>query len=694
MQLWRKKKNSPKDDNRINIIMAIIFLLGGGVLFKLFSLQVLNYDIYVAKANGQHQVSGVLEQERGRIFIQDGNKINEENKLYPLASSKKFVSLYAVPKNIKNAPLIAEQLYAIFKEEQTIKEVGYLLEKEDKEILESKLDDLRNLPEEERMIAEQKIIRAEESLKAGKDYQIIRTARIEEEIKKIKESIIKKYLEALTKENDPFELLEQKVSEEKLKIFFAGVIASSTDDNTGLKNLEFKNDKLQAVDPAGDKKELKIDGLDFLVKAYRFYPENNIGSNMVGFVSYADEKARGQYGLEGFFNEELTGMTGSVKTERSAAGELIIVNDRQYAKPQNGNDLILTINRSIQFEACRKLNAAVLRHGADGGSVIVMEPKTGAIIAMCSAPDFDSNNYRDVKDMSVYNNNAIFSQYEPGSIFKALTMAMAIDQRKVTPETTYNDTGVIKINSFSIKNSDLKANGVVDMNTVLEKSLNTGAIFAMREIGAPMFAQYVKDFGFGEKTGIELEGESNGDIRNLISKSGKNELYAATASYGQGLTVTPLQMVTSFAALANGGMLVKPYIVKEIIRNDGSKIITQSKQIKRVISERASMILGGMLVNVVEEGHGQRAGVKGYYVGGKTGTAQVARKDGQGYETNAHIGSFVGYAPVNDPAFVMLVKIDHPRDVEWAESSAAPLFGEIAEFILNYLEIPTERPTD
>jgi cell division protein FtsI/penicillin-binding protein 2 len=267
---------------------------------------------------------------------------------------------------------------------------------------------------------------------------------------------------------------------------------------------------------------------------------------------------------------------------------------------------------------------------------------------------------------------------------------MGLDEEAVGPDTTFNDTGRVQIAGYAIENSDHKANGVVTMTNVLEKSLNTGAIHVMRKIGADDFKKYVLNFGFGEKTGIELMGESKGDIRNLDYRLNR-ELYSATASFGQGVSVTPLQIANAFATIANGGIMMKPYIVKEIIKNDGARETTQPRQIRRVISERAATLLGGMMVNVVENGHGQRASVKGYYVAGKTGTAQIPRKDGKGYEANAHIGSFAGFAPANEPAFAMLVRIDHPRDVEWAESSAAPLFGELADFILNYYQIPPER---
>jgi cell division protein FtsI/penicillin-binding protein 2 len=640
-------------NNRVNLVIAIIFLLGGAILLRLYNVQVMNYDLYLALASSQHQIFSELEPERGKIFIEDSSG---GDSVYPIATNKEIALLYAVPKELKNPSEIADKLYAVFNQAGIEKEVDELLEE---------------LPENEKL---------------DKDFLLIKR---EAEINLRKESIINDYLKILSKNDDPYEPIKQRVDEDTLKKLYA-VLAS--DENAAIKpeDLEIKNDKIYN-NAAGEEKELKISGIAFVMKSQRFYPEGRVGSHMLGFVGYAGDEKRGLYGLEGFFDNELYGEMGSIRGERAAGGDMIIINDRQYNKPRNGSDLLLTVNRTIQFTACKKLNEAVLKHGADGGSVIIMNPKTGAILAMCSYPDYDPNNYEKEESAAVYNNPAIFAQYEPGSIFKVMTMAMGLDQGKVAPDTVFNDTGSVKIANYNIENSDHKAHGNVTMTKVLEESLNTGAIYVTKQVGTDKFSQYIKNFGFGEKTGIELEGESAGDIKNLTEEKINKDLYAATASFGQGIAVTPLQMVAAFGAIANGGVLMKPYLVKEIISADGVKIKTEPKQIRRVISERAAMLLGGMMVNVVENGHGKNAGVKGYYVGGKTGTAQIPKKDGRGYEENAHIGSFAGFAPVDDPVFVMITRIDNPRDVEWAESSAAPLFGELAEFILNYYQVPKER---
>lgn len=470
------------------------------------------------------------------------------------------------------------------------------------------------------------------------------------EKEKLKEGILAK----LKKENDPYEPLRRGVNEGTLNKI----------------------------------KDLQADGIGYIEEEARYYPENNLGSHFLGFVGTEEDKRVGQYGLEEYFQDELGGKQGFLSSEKDVAGRWIPASGRNWQKADDGSDLVLTIDRNIEYFACGKLKEAVEKHSADGGSVIIMDPKTGAILAMCSYPDFNPNEYAKVRDINIFNNPAIFYQYEPGSVFKAFTIAAALDVGKITPTTTYVDEGEIKVDDRTIKNSDLKAHGVQTMTQVLDESLNTGAVFAVNTIGPEIFKKYVEDFGFGKETGIELDFESVGNI-NSLSKKGK--IWSATGSFGQGISATPLQVVTAFSAIANGGKLLKPYIVDEIRKNNGEIVRAEQKVVRQVISSRTSTLLGGMLVSAVENGHGRRAGVLGYYVAGKTGTAQVPKKDGSGYERDVTIGSFVGFAPVEDPKFVMLTKIDHPRDVIWAESSAAPLFGEIAKFVLNYLKVPPSR---
>ncbi|HBR80625.1 MAG: Peptidoglycan glycosyltransferase [Candidatus Uhrbacteria bacterium GW2011_GWE2_45_35] len=435
---------------------------------------------------------------------------------------------------------------------------------------------------------------------------------------------------------------------------------------------------------------LKLPGIEYLREASRLYPETGLGGHVFGFLgSDADGTLSGKYGIEGYFDDILTGTPGFLRSERDIAGRLIAVADRAFQPAVDGADIVLTLDRNIQYFACSKLKAAVLKHGADGGSIIIVDPKTGRVLAMCGDPDFDPNNYGAVNSINDFNNPVTFEPYEPGSVFKPITMAAALDAGAVEPTTTYEDVGSILVDGWPkpLTNAEGKVYGLVNMTQVLEDSINTGTVFVMRQTGQEKFAEYVRKFGFGEKTSLKIDTEVSGDISSLKKSS---EVYSATAAFGQGIMVTPLQLVMAYAALANGGVLLEPRIVDEIIYADGAVEKFATAEVRRVISERSASLIGAMLVSVVENGHGKQAGVPGYYIAGKTGTAQVSGPDG-GYALDNNIGTFAGFGPVSNPCFAMSVRVDHPRDVEWAESTAAPLFGEIADFLIKYYEVAPER---
>ena len=261
-------------------------------------------------------------------------------------------------------------------------------------------------------------------------------------------------------------------------------------------------------------------------------------------------------------------------------------------------------------------------------------------------------------------------------------MAAGIDAGKVEPETTYIDEGEVKVGPYKIRNSDLKAHGEQTMTQVLEKSLNTGMIFVEQELGKNTFINYVNRFGFGEITDITLDTEMSGDLSSLDKRG---DIYAITASYGQGITATSLQLVTAFSSFANRGYLPKPYIISEIISEDGKIEKIKPQNVREVINPKTASLITGMLISVVENGYGEKAKVDGYYIGGKTGTAQVASKSG-GYGENT-VHSFIGFGPVSNPRFVMLVKLDSPKGVRFASDSVTPLFGQLAKYLLNYYQI-------
>jgi cell division protein FtsI/penicillin-binding protein 2 len=485
-----------------------------------------------------------------------------------------------------------------------------------------------------------------------KDKEIIVSESEEDEltIDDFLEEKKKELIEKLSKRKDPYEVIIKKVS----------------------------IDDLEKIKALGER------GIGYVQEYFRYYPEAEILSNISGFVGYFGDEQKGQYGVEGYFDELLRGERGSLLSNKDALGYIIMTKGSEMSPAKDGFDLALTIDRSIQFKVCEELKAAVEGHEADSGLVVVMEPNTGAIIAMCNYPSYDANFYNKEKDIGLFTNPAISHQFEPGSIFKAVTIAAGLDEGKISPNTMYYDEGCVKVGVETLCNSDLKSHKRQSMTYVLEESLNTGTIFVLNQIGEESFKNYVKNFGFGSQTGIELSPESLGNINALDLN---RKIYSATASFGQGISVTPIQMVNSFAAIANGGKLMKPYLVDKIIKDDGSVEETRPKEVRQVISKKTSLLLSGMLASAVEKGHGKRAGVPGYYIAGKTGTAQVPKEEGGGYEEDKSIGSFAGFGPVEDPKFAMLVRIDNPKDVMWAESSAAPLFGRIAKFILDYYEV-------
>ncbi len=433
-------------------------------------------------------------------------------------------------------------------------------------------------------------------------------------------------------------------------------------------------------------KAQKMKGIYFGSQEYRFYPEQNIGAPVVGFSAIDDNGSLvGKYGAESFWQKELAGTGGFQMGERGALGSWITLANRTFAPSTNGSDILLTIDRAVEFKACERLRQGMEEYAAKSGALILMNAQTGAIVAMCSLPDFDPNNYSKVADIRAFNNTAVFGPYEPGSVFKSITMAAGLDLGLVTPETTYTDPCSIKLNGHEIHNAEGRCWGMQTMTQVLEKSLNTGAAWVEQKIGPDKFEQYVKKFGFGKKTGIELAAESVGDISSLARKG---DIFGANGSFGQGLTATPIQLVAAYAAIANGGTLLKPFIVQEVRHPDGTKETTKPTVVAQVFSAHAAKLLDGMLTSVIER-HYHKAQIDHYYVAGKTGTAQIA--DHGKYSDTRTNHTFIGFAPATNPQYVMLVKYEEPNQ-PWAELTAMPVFKDVMQFTLQYYGVPGDRP--
>jgi cell division protein FtsI/penicillin-binding protein 2 len=320
----------------------------------------------------------------------------------------------------------------------------------------------------------------------------------------------------------------------------------------------------------------------------------------------------------------------------------------------------------------------------ESAEIVVMEPNSGKILALANSPAFDPNNYSEVKDLEVFQNSSVQKFFEPGSVFKPITMAAALDQGKITPQTKFVDQGFVKIKSDTISNFANKVWGEKTMTEVLEWSINTGAVFAEQQLGHDAFLEYLKRFGFFDKTGIDLQGEVSSQNQELKKSY---EINFATAAFGQGIEMTSIQLARAFSAIANGGKLMKPYLVDKIFEN-GKMIETQPQiQNSSVISQKTASQLTLMLVNVVQNGYGKLAGVQGYYIAGKTGTAQVPEKGT--YSPDKTVQSFIGFGPALDPKFLILVKLYNPK-AKTAEYSAAPIFGELAKYIIDYWKIPPD----
>ncbi len=438
-------------------------------------------------------------------------------------------------------------------------------------------------------------------------------------------------------------------------------------------------------------KELELKGIYGESEYWRYYPGDSLAAQVVGFVGYKENGLCGQYGIESELEKKLSGQEGMMEQERDVFGRWISIGSKFVTPERDGQDVVLTLDHVLQFKTESVLESAVKRHDADSGKIIITNPSTGEILAMAAYPTFNPNEYSKVEDISVFRNPLISDEYECGSVFKPVTMSIGLDMDKVTPDSTYNDTGIVVEAGFAIKNSDGKSYKKQTMTQVIEKSLNTGVIYVEKKVGNQQFHRYIKDFGFGEVTNILLPGEADGNISNLETN---RDIEYFTASFGQGITVTPLQLVMSYGVMANGGNLLKPRIISSLIDNNGVKEEFGVDKIRSVVSQKTSKEISLMLESNVVNGHGKMAGVPGYRIAGKTGTAQIPDKEKGGYLEDATVGTFAGYGPVENPVFAMVVIIDYPKDVEWAESTAAPVFGELSKVILDYYAVePTEEYT-
>ncbi|MBC7222744.1 MAG: penicillin-binding protein 2 [Anaerolineae bacterium] len=441
----------------------------------------------------------------------------------------------------------------------------------------------------------------------------------------------------------------------------------------------------QAILEHQEKGELR--GIHLEPQLVRYYPEGASTAHVVGFVT-AGARREAFYGVEGYYDDLLTGRDSRLASLGTVAPLDLPEAARPFVPSGAACDLVLTLDRDIQAVAIEELQVGIEAVGAEGGTVVVMDPKTGEILALFSWPTFDPANYAQYAGNTQYEglliDPAVSKPYEPGSVLKILTMAAGLDSGVITPETTYLDTGCAEYGQRTICNSGDRAAGWVDMYQVLPQSLNLGAAFISDRLGPDLFYAYLARFGLGAFTEVDLEGESPGKVRRpgdpLWSK-----VDLATHAYGQGIQVTPVQLASAVAAVANRGLLMRPHVVSKLVLPEGMVEIAPVP-VRQVIQPETAEILTDMLVRTVEEGVTQ-AKVPGYTVAGKTGTADIPTREG--YTGGGVIASFVGFAPADEPRFVVLVKVDRPSGPEgWGMYVAAPIFSRIVERLLVHAGIP------
>ena len=430
-------------------------------------------------------------------------------------------------------------------------------------------------------------------------------------------------------------------------------------------------------------KKLNLKGLSWENVPDRFYPQGEMASQALGFLGGGGS---GQYGIEGYYEDILKGKVG-VQEQKSGL-DSIFSNDDQISL--DGSDVYLTLDYNIQFQAEQLLEQEQKKDDIESGQIIVLKPDTGRILALANFPNFDPNKYSKVPGLGIFQNATVQKLFEPGSIMKPFTMAAALNEGKITPDTTYTDTGVVTFGSKSIHNFANEKYGNQTMTQVLESSINTGAVFAEQQIDHKIFFGYIDKFGFTSKTGVDLQGEVYS--HNDLLKNGPDVEFA-TAAFGQGIELTPMQIARGFCTIANGGKLVRPYMVEKII-NGKDETDTIPEISDPIVSRQTISQLNTMLINVVDKGFNGVAKIPGYYIAGKTGTAQVPLLNGRGYEPDSNtIQSFVGYGPALNPQFLILVKLDKPK-VPKSALSAVPVFKQLAKYIINYWQIPPDYDPD
>lgn len=439
-------------------------------------------------------------------------------------------------------------------------------------------------------------------------------------------------------------------------------------------------------------KDMKIAGVSMYREHWRYYPGENSASHILGFVGYKEDgkTLAGRYGLERYYDDVLNKDNG--KPGRNFFAE-VFSSAQNVIDPslKTKGDIVLTIEPTVQSLLEKKLGETKTKwkSGVTGG--IIMNPKTGEIYAMAATPSFNPNDVSQEKDVSVFNDPLVEGVYEMGSIVKPLAMAAALDTGDVTAQTTYNDyTGFVTVDGKKISNYDSKGRGQnIPMQKVLNDSLNTGMVFVMKRMGREKFSKYMLSYDMGEETGIDLPGEVPGLMNNLRSP---RDVEHATAAFGQGIAMTPIEITKALASLGNGGLLVNPHLLKKTVYGTGIEKVNTFEEGKRILKPETSEKITRMLVAVVDDALlGGTVKLPNYSIAAKTGTAQISRGDGHGYYDDRYLHSFFGYFPAYDPKFIIFLYTYYPQGEKYASHTLTAPFMDLAKFLLTYYEVPPDR---